>query len=63
MTLTPYQWLGAASIALIAGAFGLTAYILTGHHSKKETYVVAGTVLALMLVVTLLCAIIYKEYR
>ncbi len=60
--MTPLQWLGAISMTLLAVAVALSIYILSGKHSRKETYIVAATVLALMLAVTVMCLIIYEQF-
>ncbi|MFH1016744.1 MAG: hypothetical protein V1798_01020 [Pseudomonadota bacterium] len=60
--MTPYQWLGAVSMALLAVAVGLSVYILTGKHSRKETYVVSASVLTLMVGITVMCLIIYSRF-
>jgi len=58
-----YRWLGGCSICLLAIAMGLTGYILTGRHSRKRVYIVCGSVLFLLLSVTVSCMIIYAEYH
>ncbi len=60
--MTGYQQLGATSIGLLFVALGLSAYILIGKHSRRATYFISGTVLALMLAVTVLSVVIYSEY-
>jgi ABC-type proline/glycine betaine transport system permease subunit len=62
MTLSSYQWLGIASILLLVTALGLSVFIMMGKRSPKATYLVAGTVLVLMLAVSIICAVIYGKY-
>lgn len=61
--MNKYQLLGGISILFLALALGLSVYILTGHHPKKRVYFIAGTVMALILLETVICWIIYAEYR
>jgi hypothetical protein len=60
--MNPYRWLGAVSIAMLAVALGLAVYLITGRRGRRTTYLVSGTVLALMIALTVLCAVIYMEY-
>ncbi len=49
-------------MTLLAVAMGLSVYILTGKHSRKETYIVSGTVLTLMLGITVICLFLYERF-
>jgi hypothetical protein len=57
-----YKWLGAVSMVFLTAVVALTAFVVTGKHSRKVTYVVSGTALALMLAVTVICFIIYQRF-
>ena len=61
--MNKYQVLGGISILLLALAMGLSVFILTGHHSKKRVYLIAGSVLGIMLAETVICSIIYAQYH
>ena len=61
--MNKYQLLGGVSILFLALAMGLSVYILTGHHTKKRVYWVAGSVLGIMLAETVICSIIYAQYH
>jgi hypothetical protein len=61
--MNKYQLLGGLSILLLVLAIGLSVFILTGHPSKKRVYMVAGSVLFIMLAETIICSIIYAQYR
>ncbi len=58
-----YQWLGASSIALMVIALGVSTFILVGRHAKKTVYIVAGSVLTVVVIVSVLCWIIYAQYQ
>jgi hypothetical protein len=60
--MNAYQWLGTTSIALLVIAVTLTIFIMTRQHPKRTVYIVSGTVLALMITVSVFCSIIYREY-
>ncbi|HLG19508.1 MAG TPA: hypothetical protein VI895_06790 [Bdellovibrionota bacterium] len=60
--MNAYQQLGTASIILLIVAVALTIFAMTGRHSKRTVYLVSGTVLVLMITVSVLCSIIYREY-
>jgi hypothetical protein len=57
-----YKILGGTSMGLLIVAIVLSVFILTGRHSKKLTTIVSFTVLALMLIVSGLCYVIYNQY-
>jgi hypothetical protein len=58
-----FQILGGISIFVLALALGLSVYILTGQHTKKRVYWVAGTVLFLIVVESIIAWVIYSEYH
>jgi hypothetical protein len=61
--MNKYQLLGGISIAILALAMALSVIVLTGRHSKKRVYWIAGTVLGLIVVESIICWIIYFEYH
>lgn len=60
--MNEYQILGTVSIALLIIALSLSVFIMTGHHPKKRVYLIAGSVLVIMLAETVICSIIYAQY-
>jgi len=60
--MNSYQWLGALSIFLLLVAVALSIFILRGRHSRKIVYLVSGSVLFLMITVSVFCSVIYAEY-
>lgn len=57
-----YQILGSISLGMLAMIILLTFLALTGSRPKKVVYALSGTVLMLMVAVTVVCAVIYREY-
>ena len=56
-----YKFMGVLNIILLVIALGLSGYILVGKHSRNKVYLVSGTVLTIMIAVTVMCIVIYHR--
>ncbi len=58
-----YKILGGVSIALLALAVALTFHVLTGKHEKKVVVIIAGSVFAILITISLFSWIIFSEFH
>lgn len=58
-----YKVLGSVSIGLLALAVALSIHVLTGRHEKKVVVIIAGTVFAILISISLFSWIIFSEFH